>query len=592
MASETKTKLKQVNIVIDDKNVSVPEGTTILEAAEKIGINIPTLCYHPNLSLLGACRVCIVEVKGIDTYLTACSTKVWEGMEIRTNSPNIRQARRDIVELILDNHPMDCQTCERNGNCELQNLAYSLGVRERLFEGERKHFPVDARSKSVIRVPEKCILCGRCVRVCSEVQGVYNLSQHGRGFYTQVMPAHGAGMDESVCIQCGQCIMVCPVAAFVEKSHTEKVWSALADPKKHVVVQTAPSIRAAIGEGFGMEPGTPATGKMVTALRLLGFEAVFDTNFGADLTIVEEATEFARRLRKKEKLPLLTSCSPGWINFLEKFYPELIPYASTCKSPMSMTSTLIKTYYASKKGIDAKDIFVVAVMPCVAKKFESERDEYKSPDGYPYTDAVLTTRELVWMIKCYGIDLIDLPDSDFDDPLGESSGGADIFGTTGGVMEAALRMAYEVLTGNPPEKMEFNEVRAVEGLREAQLNIGSFTLNVAVANGLTNAKTVLNKVVNCEKEYHLIEIMACPGGCIGGGGQPYPPKGYHFLDPELLAKRASALYKIDHNKKIRASNHNPSIQKLYKEFLGIPGGEKAHQLLHTHYHPRLPRGIR
>ncbi len=589
---DTKTKTKLVNILIDNKKVSVPEGTTVLEAAEKIGINIPTLCYHPNLSLLGACRVCIVEVKGMDAYLTACSAKVWEGMEIKTNSPNIRQARRDIVELILDNHPMDCQTCERNGNCELQNLAYSLGVRERLFEGERKHFPIDARSKSVVRVPEKCILCGRCVRVCAEVQGVYNLSQHGRGFYTQVMPAHGAGMDESVCIQCGQCIMVCPVAALVEKSHTEKVWSALADPKKHVVIQTAPSIRAAIGEGFGMEPGTPATGKMVTALRLLGFDAIFDTNFGADLTIVEEATEFVKRLRKKEKLPLLTSCSPGWINFLEKFYPELIPYASTCKSPMSMTSTLTKTYYAEKKGIEPKDIFVVAVMPCVAKKFEAERDEHKSPDGYPYTDAVLTTRELIWMIKCYGIDLKDLPDTDFDDPLGESSGGADIFGTTGGVMESALRMAYEVLTGNPPEKMEFNEVRAVEGLREAQLNIGSLTLNVAVANGLTNAKTVLNRIINNEKEYHLVEIMACPGGCIGGGGQPYPPKGYHFLDPELLAKRASALYKIDQSKKIRSSNHNPSIQKIYKEYLGTPGGERAHQLLHTHYHPRLPRGIR
>ncbi|MCX8064316.1 MAG: NADH-dependent [FeFe] hydrogenase, group A6 [Candidatus Hydrogenedentes bacterium] len=590
--NDMKTKVKTIKIKIDDYEITVPEGTTILEAAEKIGINIPTLCYHPNLSLLGACRVCIVEVKGLDAYLTACSTKAWEGMEIKTNSPEIRQARRDIIELILDNHPTDCQTCERCGNCELQNLAYSLGVREKFFEGEKKHFPIDARSKSVIRVPEKCILCGRCVRVCAEVQGVYNLSQHGRGFYTQVMPAHGSAMDDSVCIQCGQCIMVCPVAAFVEQSHTEKVWSALANPKKHVVVQTAPSIRAAIGEGFGLEPGTPATGKMITALRLLGFDAIFDTNFGADLTIVEEATEFVKRLRRKEKLPLLTSCSPGWINFLEKFYPELIPYASTCKSPMSMTSTLAKTYYAEKKGIDPKDIFMVAVMPCVAKKFEADRDEHKSPEGYPYTDAVLTTRELIWMIKCYGIDMKDLPEGDFDNPLGESSGGADIFGTTGGVMEAALRMAYEVLTGSPPEKMEFTEVRAVEGLRESEINIGNFTINVAVANGLTNAKSVLNRVLNGEKEYHIIEIMACPGGCIGGGGQPYPPKGYHFLDPELLAKRAQALYKIDQSKKIRSSNHNLSIQKLYREYLGAPGGERAHQLLHTHYHPRLPRGIR
>jgi len=586
------TELKMINIKIDDREVSVPEGTTVMEAAEKIGIHIPRLCYHPDLSLQGSCRVCIVEVKGFDFYTTSCSTKVWEGMEIKTNSPEIRQARRDIVELILDNHPQDCQTCERDGNCELQNLAYSLGVRERLFSGERKHFPIDKRSKSVVRVPEKCILCGRCVRVCAEVQGVYNLSQHGRGFNTQVMPAHGSAMDESVCIQCGQCIMVCPVAAFIEQSHTEKVWNALADPKKHVVIQTAPSIRAAIGEGFGMEPGTPATGKMVTALRLLGFDAIFDTNFGADLTIVEEAAEFLERIQKKERLPLLTSCSPGWINFLEKFYPEMIPYASTCRSPMSMTSVLIKTYYAEKMKKDPKDIFVVAVMPCVAKKFEADRDEHKMPDGIPYTDAVLTTRELIWMIKCYGIDLKDLPDSDFDNPLGESSGAADIFGTTGGVMEAALRMACEVLTGLPPEKMEFTDVRAVEGLRETEVKFGNYKINVAVSNGLTNAKTILNKIISGEKQYHIVEIMACPGGCIGGGGQPYPPEGYHFLDPELLTKRAQALYRIDSDKKIRSSNHNPSIQQIYKEFLGAPGSERAHQLLHTHYHPRLPRGIR
>jgi len=586
------TELKMINIKIDDREVSVPEGTTVMEAAEKIGIHIPRLCYHPDLSLQGSCRVCIVEVKGFDFYTTSCSTKVWEGMEIKTNSPEIRQARRDIVELILDNHPQDCQTCERDGNCELQNLAYSLGVRERLFSGERKHFPIDKRSKSVVRVPEKCILCGRCVRVCAEVQGVYNLSQHGRGFNTQVMPAHGSAMDESVCIQCGQCIMVCPVAAFIEQSHTEKVWNALADPKKHVVIQTAPSIRAAIGEGFGMEPGTPATGKMVTALRLLGFDAIFDTNFGADLTIVEEATEFLKRIQKKERLPLLTSCSPGWINFLEKFYPEMIPYASTCRSPMSMTSVLLKTYYAEKMKKDPKDIFVVAVMPCVAKKFEADRDEHKMPDGIPYTDAVLTTRELIWMIKCYGIDLKDLPDSDFDNPLGESSGAADIFGTTGGVMEAALRMACEVLTGLPPEKMEFTDVRAVEGLRETEVKFGNYKINVAVSNGLMNAKTILNKIISGEKQYHIVEIMACPGGCIGGGGQPYPPEGYHFLDPELLTKRAQALYRIDSDKKIRSSNHNPSIQQIYKEFLGAPGSERAHQLLHTHYHPRLPRGIR
>ncbi|HOV33155.1 MAG TPA: NADH-dependent [FeFe] hydrogenase, group A6 [Candidatus Hydrogenedens sp.] len=586
------TEVKTVNIKIDDSVLSVPEGITIMEAAERIGIEIPRLCFHPDLSLQGSCRVCVVEVKGFDFYMTACSTKVWDGMEIKTNSPEIRQARRDIVELLLDNHPQDCQTCERDGNCELQNLAYSLGVRERLFSGERKQFPKDTRSKSVVRVPEKCVLCGRCVRVCAEVQGVYNLSQHGRGFNTQVMPAHGSAMDESVCIQCGQCIMVCPVAAFVEQSHTDKVWEALADPKKHVVVQTAPSIRAAIGEGFGMEPGTPATGKMITALRLLGFDGVFDTNFGADLTIVEEAHEFIKRLQKKERLPILTSCSPGWINFLEKFYPELIPYASTCRSPMGMTSVLLKTYYAEKTGKDPKDIYVVGVMPCVAKKFEADRDEHKMPDGTPYTDAVLTTRELIWMIKCYGIDMRDLPNGEFDNPLGESSGAADIFGTTGGVMEATLRMACEVLTGLPPEKMEFTDVRAVEGLRETEVKFGEYKLNVAVANGLTNAKTILNKIISGEKQFHIVEVMACPGGCIGGGGQPYPPKGYHFLDPELLAKRAQALYTIDESKKIRSSNHNPSIKQVYKDFLEAPGSDRAHQFLHTHYHPRLPRGIR
>ncbi len=585
---------QMINLTIDGVPVSVPAGTTIMEAAERrLGVRIPRLCHHPKLSIQGSCRVCVVEVRGVPFFMASCSVKVWEGMEVQTNSPEIRQARRDILELLLDNHPRACLTCVRDGNCELQNLAYTLGVRERLFDGERKRFPIENTSVSITRDAEKCILCGRCVRVCAEVQGVHNLSQQGRGFTTAVTPAHGDNMDDSVCIQCGQCVSACPTAAFVGKSDSDRVWKALGDPKKHVVVQTAPAIRATVGEGFGMAPGTPATGKLVTALRRLGFDRVFDTNYTADLTIVEEATEFLNRFQKGERLPLLTSCSPGWVNFLERFYPELIPNASSCRSPMSMMSSLIKSYYAEKEGIDPKDIFVVAVMPCTAKKFEAHRPEFATPDGGQETDAVLTTRELIFMIKSYGIDLAGLDEGEFDSPLGASSGAADIFGTTGGVLEAALRMAAEVINGEPPARLEFTEVRAVEGLRVCELMVNKdLTLRVGVSNGLQNAKKLLDKVVSGEEEFHILEIMACPGGCIGGGGQPYPPAGYTILDPKLLAKRAKALYTIDTDKDIRSSNHNPAITALYEEYLGEPGGEKAHRLLHTHYAPRLPRGIR
>jgi iron-only hydrogenase group A len=430
------------------------------------------------------------------------------------------------------------------------------------------------------------------VRVCAEIQGVYNLSQHGRGFHTVVGPAHLSAMDNSACIQCGQCINVCPTAAFIEKSSTDDVWKALADPDLHVVVQTAPSIRAAIGEGFGYEPGTPATGQMVTALRLLGFDAVFDTDYGADLTIVEEAHEFLTRLDDGGPLPMITSCSPGWVSFMEKFYPALIPHASSCKSPMSMLSTLAKTYYAEKVGIDPAKIFMVAVMPCVAKKYEAQRPEHIMSSGTPYTDAVITTRELIWMIKCYGIDFASLDEGRFDDPLGLASGAGDIFGTTGGVMEATLRAASELVTGQPAKRLEFTEVRAVEGLREAYVAMGSRNIRVGVANGLQNAKVLLDKVVENREEFHVIEVMACPGGCIGGGGQPYPPKGVNVLDPALLRQRAEALYSIDSGKELRKSYENPAIRELYDEFLGAPGSEKAHELLHTHYQARLPRGIR
>ncbi len=587
MTDNTKIKL-----VIDDIVVEASVGQTIMQAADGIGIRIPRLCYHPSLSSLGACRICVVHVEGQRNPVTACTFPVTEGMKVTTSSPLLRKLRRDIVELLLDNHPKDCQTCERCGHCELQDLAYSLGVRERLYEGERKHLPRDTSSCAVIRDPEKCILCGRCVRVCEEVQGVCNLSQQHRGFSNLVAPAHDGDMNESVCIQCGQCINVCPTGAFVEQSSTDEVLDALGNPDLHVVVHTAPSIRAAVGEGFGFPVGTPVTGKMVTACRLMGFDQVFDTNFSADLTIVEEATEFLSRFASGKKLPLISSCSPGWINFMERFYPELIPLASTCKSPMSMLSTLLKTYYAEKTGIDPAKIYVVAVMPCTAKKFEARRPELMAPEGYPYTDAVVTTREFIWLAKCLGVDFQNLPDGDFDNPLGESSGAGAIFGATGGVMEAALRTAYEKLTGETCPDLDFLEVRGVEGVKEATIDIKGTKINVAVANGLNNAKQVLDAIESGEKTYHLMEIMACPGGCVAGGGQPYPPAGTYVLDPELTKKRAQALYTIDKEKTLRKSHENPSIIKLYEEFLGEPNGKKSHELLHTSYRAQEPRGVR
>ena len=585
--------MNTINLTIDDIQIQVPEGTTIMQAADKVGAHVPRLCYHPFLSRDGACRICVVEVEGYRNFVASCHTLAEDGMKVRTNSPELRQTRRDLVELLLDNHPRACLTCERDGNCELQNLAYRLGVRERLFAGERKRFPIDSDNIAIIRDAEKCILCRRCVRVCAEVQAVYNLSQMYRGFTTVVQPAFGTKMDESVCIMCGQCINVCPTAAFTEKNHYDQVFDALSNPNKHVVVQIAPAIRVAIAEGWDVL-GMDATGKTVEALRRLGFDAVFDTNFGADLTIVEEAHELLNRIEKNERLPLLTSCSPGWINFLEHFYPEMIPYASTCKSPMQMTSTLIKTYYAQKKGIDPKDIYSVAIMPCIAKKYEAGRPEHFAPEGYPYTDAVLTTRELIWMIKAMGIDFMNLPESKFDDPLGESTGAAVIFGTTGGVMEAALRTAALKLTGKKPEKLEFYDVRATEGLKEATINIDGKQLNVAVANGLANARKILDKIKLGEKQYHIVELMACPNGCVAGGGQPHQPaeQFVYPLDIHIISKRQEAIYSIDSKKSVRISAENPSIKKLYKEFLKKPGSEIAHNLLHTTYSEKYPRGVK
>ncbi len=583
---------KIINITIDGIKTSAPEGSTIMQAADAINVYIPRLCYHPHLSILGACRVCLVEIEGMPKPVTACTFPISEGMKVHTASVTLRKMRRDVVELILNNHPQDCQTCDRNCNCELQKLSYELGIRERHFVRENlKKYPKDLSSPAVIRNPEKCIYCGRCVRVCAEVQGVSNLSQHHRGTNLVIAPAHEKEMNDSVCVHCGQCANVCPTAAITEHNHTEEVFNALMDHKKHVVVHTAPSIRATIGEGFGYSVGTPVTGKMITALRRMGFAKVFDTNVGADLTIIEESHEFLHRLQTNERLPLLTSCSPGWINFMEHFYPELIPLASTCRSPMSMLSALLKTYYAQEMKIDPKDIYVVSIMPCTAKKFEAQRPEHIAPEGYPYTDAVLTTREAIWMMKTFGIEFERLEDSEFDSPLGISTGAADIFGTTGGVMEAALRTAYEKITGKVCENLDFTQVRGVQGTKECSLDIQGRIIKVAVCNGLNNARHLLDSIIKKEKQYDIIELMACPGGCIGGGGQPYPPKGMHIMDEELLKLRAKALYEIDKNKTMRKSHESPAIQNLYAQFLGTPNGHKAHEILHTHYSAKLPRGI-
>jgi len=583
---------EKISLEIDGVHVHAESGMTIMEVADSMGIRIPRLCFHPQLSTLGACRVCIVEVEGMRNPVASCAYPVAAGMKIKTSSPQLRRLRRDIVELLLDNHPKECQICERDGNCELQNLAYSLGVRERLFAGERKRFKVERSSTAVIRDAERCILCGRCVRVCDEVQGVCNLDVQSRGFGSVVSPAHQGAMLDSVCIHCGQCINVCPTAALIEHSDTEAVLKALDDPDLHVMVQTAPSIRAAVGEGFGFPPGTPTTGKMVTALRMMGFSKVFDTNIGADLTIIEESAEFLARLQNNRKLPLITSCSPGWISFMERFYPEMIPNASTCKSPMSMLSTLVKTCYAEKKNLDPKKIFNVAIMPCTAKKYEASRPEHLAPWGKPYTDAVLTTREFIWLAKCLGVNYRELPDGEFDSPLGMSSGAGDIFGATGGVMEAALRTAYEKVTGETCPNLNFLEVRGVAGVKEATIDLKGTRINVAVANGLNNAKAVLDGILRGEKNLHLVEIMACPGGCVAGGGQPYPPEGMYVLDPNLARMRAKALYAIDANKQLRKSHDNPEIQRWYAECLGSPNGQKTHELLHTTYTARTPRGVR
>lgn len=568
-----------VTIYLDGREVRVPEGVTVLEACRMEGIHVPTLCYLEGLSSWGGCRICVVEVEGQPNLIASCVTPVREGMKIWTSSKKVREARKTNLELLLSNHPLDCQLCDRNGSCELQELAYQFGVREIRFQGERRTYEVDQSSPSVKRDANRCILCGRCVRTCQEVQTVCAIDFANRGFETIISPSLGLPLGESVCVNCGQCILACPTGALSEVSHVEMVWEAINDPEKFVVLQTAPAIRVSIGEPFGLPPGTVTTGKMVAAFRRLGFDRVFDTNFAADLTIIEEGHEFIARLKQGGKLPLITSCSPGWIKFMEHFYPELMKNVSTCKSPQQMFGAVAKTYYAEKLGIDPHNMVVVSIMPCTAKKFECQRDEMCS-SGCQDVDFSLTTREAARMLKEKGIDLKEMPEEDFDEPLGISTGAAAVFGATGGVMEAALRSVYEILTGKTLGRVDFDSVRGIDGVKEATVNINGMEVHVAVAHGLGNARKVLDEVRVGRSKYHFIEIMACPGGCIGGGGQPIP------TNLEIRMKRIEAIYQVDRSLPLRKSHENPAIKRLYEEFLGEPNGERAHHLLHTHYVPR------
>lgn len=575
--------MSKIKITINNREVEAYEGQTVLEAAKNNGIHIPTLCYLKDVTGTGACRVCQVEVEGAKTLCAACVYPVRDGMVIKTNSQRALDARRRVVELIVSNHSKDCLSCIRNTNCELQRLCQELGVREDAFAGEKSEPTFDTVSPGIVRNTSKCVLCGRCVETCMKVQGLGVLGYMNRGFKTKVAPIYDKSFDDVNCMQCGQCINVCPVGALHEKEEIHYVIEALNDPQKHVVVQTAPAVRGALGEEFGMPIGTRVTGKMVHALKLVGFDKVYDTNFGADLTITEEGYEFLNRLQNQGTLPMITSCSPGWVNYVEHEYPDLLDHLSTCKSPHMMLGAMVKSVYAEAKGIDPRDIYVVSIMPCVAKKGEKQRAENKT-SPYQDVDAVLTTRELAKLIKMFGINFRDLKDDDFDQDLfGEYSGAGVIFGASGGVMEAALRTVADILAHEDLSMIDYHAVRGVEGVKESTIKIGEQTLKVAVAQSMTLAKPLLDDIRNGVSPYHFIEIMGCPGGCINGGGQPYVNATIRNSGFNFKQARAKALYDEDISLPVRKSHKNSQIQNLYKNYLGEPNSEKAHHLLHTHY---------
>lgn len=575
--------MSKVTVYFNGVSFEAELGQTILEAAMSHGIKIPTLCHMEKLVPSGACRICVVEVEGMRNLVPSCAYPISEGMVIRTHTPRVRRARKTIVELLLANHPDECLYCLRNGDCELQRLAQEFGIRERRYEGIKHTYAIDSSSVAIERDPNKCVLCGRCVRVCDEIQGVGAIDFVGRGFGSMVLPPFNTDLKDSDCVYCGQCVLACPTGALREKSALGNVWSAILDPQKKVLVQIAPAVRVSLAEELGVEPGTDITGKLISGLRRLGFDKVFDTNFAADVTVMEESSELVERIKNQGPLPLMSSCSPAWIKFVEHNYPEMIPNLSTCKSPQQMFGAIAKTYYAEKQGWHPRDIFVVSIMPCTAKKFEATRKEM-GREGYHDVDAVLTTRELLRMFSTAGVEVMRLADGEFDHPLGESTGAAVIFGTTGGVAEAALRTAVYLITGSDAEKPEFQMVRGYKGIKEANITIGDITLKCAVVHGLSNARKVLEGLKDGSLNYDFVEVMSCPGGCVGGGGQPAKNR-------ENVLARAKSLYLIDSVKSIRASHHNPEVKELYAKFLGEPLGEKSHKLLHTTYVPRYPKEL-
>ena len=576
------SKMENITLKINGVEVKAPAGSTILEAARLANIEIPTLCFLKDINEIGACRMCVCEVKGARSLVASCVYPINEGMEVWTNTPKVLDSRKKTLELILSNHHRKCLSCVRSGDCELQKLCKDLKVEnEDMYEGEMQDFDIDDSAAHMIRDNNKCILCRRCVAVCANVQGIGVIGANERGFVTNIGSAFEMGLGETSCVSCGQCIAVCPTGALREKDFTDDVFAALADPSKHVLVQTAPAVRAALGEAFGLPIGTNVEGKMAASLRRLGFDKVFDTDFSADLTIMEEAHEFLDRVQNGGVLPMITSCSPGWIKYCEHYFPDMTENLSSCKSPQQMFGAIAKTYYAEKMGIDPKDIVMVSVMPCTAKKFEIGRDDQDAA-GVPDVDIAITTRELARMIERAGIRFLDLPDEDFDEPLGLSTGAAVIFGATGGVMEAALRTAVETLTGEELASVDFTDVRGTKGIKEATYNVAGMDVKIAVASGLGNARELLTKVKNGEADYHFIEIMGCPGGCVNGGGQPQQPASVrNFTD--IRALRAKVLYDSDAGKPIRKSHENPAIKQLYAEYLGEPGSHKAHEILHTSY---------